>query len=225
MKKQWIFAALSVVALATGAQAGPYHGGQHGAGRWPNWYVGVSGSLTYVDDTNVTSGLGNAGDVSFDSGYGVSGAVGYTPGPTGTLLDYARFEAEIGHRFNDTERFTSRGAVSNLSGELKSYSYMANAYFDFDTQTQVSPYVGVGAGLATVSLEAPSLAVNDDDSVFAYQFMAGLGWQPEFLLNTVLQVGYRYFGTSDPSFTNASGLTIEHEYGVHSMEAGARFRF
>lgn len=225
MKKQWILAALSVVAFASSVQAGPYQGGQHGAGRWPNWYIGVSGALTYVDETNVDVGNRTVGDVEFDSGYGVTGAVGYTPGPTGTLLDYTRFEVEIGHRVNDTENFTAGGAVSGLSGEIKEYSYMANVYFDFDTQTQVSPYVGAGIGLATVTLESPSLAVDNDDSVFAYQFMAGLGWQPEFMLNTVLQAGYRYHATSNPSFTNAAGLGVEHEYGVHSLEAGARFRF
>jgi OmpA-OmpF porin, OOP family len=225
MKKYLLLAA--VIGLMTGnAQAqGAYQGGQHGEGRWPNWYVGVQGSLNYVDDTNASVGNTNAGDVSFDSGYGVSGAIGYTPGPTGTLMDYTRFEFEIGHRFNDLDNFTAGGFVGDIAGDIKSYSYMANVYFDFDTQTQVSPYVGAGIGLDTVSIDSRTVGVNDSDRVFAYQFMAGLGWQPEFLLNTVLQVGYRYHATSDPAFTTNAGQSFEYEYSNHALEAGARFRF
>ncbi len=225
MKKHFILAAF-VALMAGGAQAeGAYPSSQHGEGRWPNWYIGVKGSLNYVNDTNATVGNRNVGDVNFDSGYGVSGAVGYNPGPTGTLMDYTRFEFEIGHRYNDLKNFTAGGTVRNSTGDVKSYSYMMNAYFDFDTKTQVSPYVGAGIGLDTISLDSRTLSVNDSDRVFAYQFMAGLGWQPEFMLNTVLQVGYKYHGTSDPTFTSSTGQSIEHGYTTHALEAGARFRF
>ncbi len=227
ISKKNILMSLAVALMAGGSQAqeAAYPSSQHGEGRWPNWYVGVKGSLNYVDDTNIASANRNVGDLGFDSGYGVAGSIGYTPGPTGSVLDYTRFEFEIGHRFNDLENFTAGGKVSSVSGNIKSYSYMMNAYFDFDTQTQVSPYVGAGIGLDTISMSSKGLGVQDEDKVFAYQFMAGLGWQPEFMLNTVLQVGYRYHGTTDPTFTASTGQSVEHEYTTHALEAGARFRF
>jgi OOP family OmpA-OmpF porin len=227
MMKKYLLLAAVVGLMAGNAQAqGRYEGSQHGEGRWPNWYLGVSGSISYVDETDIQSGNSIAGEAEFENGYGVTGSIGYTPGPTGTLMDYTRFEFEVGHRFNDAEKLSNiGGSVSNLSGEVKTYTYMINTYFDFDTQTQVSPYVGAGIGFGTVSFESASLGVNDDDSVFAYQFMAGLGWQPEFLLNTVLQVGYRYHATSDPSFASGTGQSVETQYSTHALEAGARFRF
>jgi opacity protein-like surface antigen len=224
--KKLLLGLLAAASFASSVNAGPYENqGQHGAGRWPNWYVGLKGSINYVDDTSVTRGNVGAGTVDFDSGYGVAGAIGYTPGPTGTLMDYTRLEFEIGHRFNDLDQLAAGGTFSNIAGEVKSYSYMANVYFDFDTKTQVSPYVGAGIGLDTVTLDSRTVGVNDSDRVFAYQFMAGLGWQPEFLLNTVLQFGYKYHASSDPTFTTNTGQSFEHEYSTHALEAGARFRF
>jgi OmpA-OmpF porin, OOP family len=224
MKKLFL-STLLVGSLVAGASHAVYDGGQFGANRWPHWYIGLGGSLSYVDDSSIKEGNRKLGEVGFQSGYGVTGSLGYTPGPTGTLLDYTRFEFEVGHRANDLEDFASGGRLNTVSGEVKSYSYMANVYFDFDTQTRVSPYVGAGLGLSTMTLESSSLGVEDEDNAFAYQGMVGLGWTPENLLNTVLQVGYRYHATTSPSFAGASGLNIEHDYSTHNLEAGARFRF
>ncbi|TAE83820.1 MAG: porin family protein [Alphaproteobacteria bacterium] len=224
MKKLFL-STLLVGSLFAGASHAGYDGGQFGQHRWPHWYVGLTGSMNFVSDSDVTLGNRGVGTVAFQDGYGLAGSIGYTPGPSGTLLDYTRFEFEIGHRMNDLENFAAGGRYDRISGEVKSYSYMANVFFDFDTQTRVSPYVGGGLGLSTMTLESSTLSIEDEDNVFAYQAMVGLGWQPESLLNTVLQVGYRYHATTSPSFADTAGRNFEHDYNTHNIEAGARFRF
>jgi OmpA-OmpF porin, OOP family len=209
---------------ASSAMAG-YEGGQFGQNRWPNWYIGVSGSVPFVNETDVTSNGNTLGEVDFDSGYGVGGSIGYTPGPMGNFLDNTRFEFEYFYRDNSLDSFTSGASSTSVGQKLTSDAYMLNAYYDINTATRLTPYLGAGAGTTRISLDVPGLGVNSTDNVFAYQLMAGLGWQPETLLNTVLQVGYKYLDASDPEFGSASGATIGHEYQVHSVEAGARFRF
>jgi opacity protein-like surface antigen len=209
---------------ASSAFAG-YEGGQFGANRWPNWYVGVSGTLPFVSSTDVNVGGARAGEVDFDGGYGVGLALGYTPGPNGNFLDNMRFELEYMYRGNDLDTISNAGGSSALSDDLTSDTYMVNAYYDINTGTRLTPYIGAGAGMTNVELSVPTLALDDTDNVFAYQVMAGLGWQPEALLNTSLHLGYRFMDASDPEFTTRTGTRVEHEYQVHGVEAGARFRF
>jgi opacity protein-like surface antigen len=209
---------------ASAAMAG-YEGGQFGKNRWPNWYVGVQGSVPFVNETDVNVNGTKAGEVDFDTGYGIGGSLGYTPGPNGNFLDNMRFEAEYFYRNNELDGFSAGGTSAQIADDISSDTYMINAYYDIDTGSRLTPYVGAGVGFSDIELNVPTLALSDEDSVFAYQLMAGIGWQPEMLLNTVLQFGYRYLDASDPEFGTATGGRVDHEYQIHSIEAGARFRF
>jgi opacity protein-like surface antigen len=113
---------------------------------------------------------------------------------------------------------------------------MVNAYYDIHTPNfSLVPYFGVGLGGASIDAQiiAPFLGpsaqvVDDDDTVFAYQFMAGLGWNVSPTITLTLD--YRYFATTDPEFTpgNAfiSGVPdITSDYNNHSFNLGARFKF
>ncbi len=221
--------ATTIIALgclaATAANAA-YEGNQYKQNRWPHWYIGVQGSIPFVEETDVNVNSSNAGDLDFDSGYGVGVSLGYTPRTQNAILNNSRFELEYYYRQNELDEFNAGGASTQISDDIASQTYMINYYYDFKTDSRMTPYVGAGIGVAEVDLTIPSLAVDDEDSVMAYQLMAGLGWQPEALLNTVLQVGYRFVDTTDnPEFSAINGQRLDHEYMVHSIEAGARFRF
>ena len=41
--------------------------------------------------------------------------------------------------------------------------------------------------------------------------------------NADLTVGYRYFGTGDPEFTEATGAKFDTEYATHNFEVGIKF--
>ncbi len=214
-----------VTALVSTQALAQYNGGQHGRDRWPNWYIGVQGAIPFVNETDVEVNSATIGDLDFETGFGVGASLGYTPGHTRTFLDHTRFELEYFYRHNELDELNSAGTSATISDDISSNSYMFNVYYDIDTGTRFSPYIGGGIGFSDIELNVPSLALSDEDMVFAYQLMAGVGWQPESLLNTVLQIGYRYYDTQDPEFGTATGARLEHEYEIHSIEAGARFRF
>ena len=92
---------------------------------------------------------------------------------------------------------------------------MATVYYDFKLKSDKwSPYVGAGLGFAAIDISNPSviaggikLTGNDlDDTVFAYQIMAGIGYN--ISKNITLSGGYKYFGAADATFTGDMTLAL-----------------
>lgn len=89
---------------------------------------------------------------------------------------------------------------------------MANGYYDHEMgNSPLTPYVGVGLGIADTDLNLAGTSVGDETNL-AYQFMVGLGY--EVAPNVVLTGGYRYFGIFDTEAPNS-----------HEFNLGARFMF
>ncbi len=189
---------------------------------WPKWYVGIQGSLPFVSESDVSIAGANVGDLEYEVGWGLGASLGYRPGSSDTpLLNGFRFEVEYTHREND---FDTLAGVS-VSDDLESDALMFNALYDIETGSKFIPYLGAGIGYASLEANSNILGFSsEDDSVFAYQFMGGVGYAPEMLHNTVWSIGYRYFSTSDPEFSGFGG-TAEIDYDVHNIELGARFMF
>ncbi len=195
----------------------------------PTWYVGLTGSVAFVSDAdyNETGGVSPLnGTIEYEDGYGLTGAVGYRFN-RGSDVNL-RVEGELGIRQNNMERFISTtNSVTNLTDDIEVKSSMVNGYLDFPLGGGWRPYVGAGVGAANVKIDSADLAVSDNDTVFAYQGMVGIYYQPPSMKQLEIGVGYRYFDIGDPDFTtsNVSGSTSEIEYDSHNLEAGARIYF
>ena len=100
---------------------------------------------------------------------------------------------------------------------------MGNGYYAFDVGGGFKPFIGAGIGIAYLDAElsAPGVgpgSVSDDDTVFAYQGIAGVEY--EILTDSAtiaLGVRYSYFATTDYDFADA-----ELEYGTHNVMFGVR---
>ena len=184
---------------------------------WPNWYVGIHARMAWVEDTNLNINGANAGDIDFDNGFGAGASFGYAPGGDG-FWNNTRFEAEYSHNRVDVDTFGG-GAIS---GDLRTDSMMLNAFYDMPIGMSIKPYIGAGAGLAKVNIDSGGL--DDNDRVFAYQFLGGIGYTPSTLQNTTLTLGYRYFATDDPEFSLLN-VPADMELSSHNLEVGARFAF
>ena len=87
---------------------------------------------------------------------------------------------------------------------------------------------GGGIGVANVDFDGhgvtgPGVVMDDDDTVFAWQAIAGVGY--EISSNIVLDVQYRYFNASDVSLTSVSGASSSADYESHAVLGGIRFKF
>lgn len=197
--------ATSTISLAILA-ATMFAGSANAEPRWPNWYVGLHGGWSMDDSYDTNAGA----DVETDGGYIVGASLGYVPPTELPFFNMTRYELEYSFRSNDVE--------SPGTGEVEAHTAMLNMLVDFNTETNWTPYVGGGLGMARIDVDG------DDDSVFAWQLMAGLDYEPESIPMTVWGVRYRYLGAQDADI-NSGGTPVEVEYDNHSIEATARFRF
>ena len=180
-------------------------------------YLGVEGGVTFLSDASV-SGPGLSGDLEYKTGFG-AGVVG------GFDFGTYRLEGEFVYRLNDHDQFS--GSFSGpVDGDTSSWALMVNGYYDFKmVSPTIVPYIGIGIGGASISVDAtaPGVRVDDDDLVFAYQAMAGVG----FVVNkqVTIDLGYKYFATADPSFELVGGGTVDSEYSSHNVFLGLRYNF
>lgn len=149
-----------------------------------------------------------------NSGFGISGAVGYKYGDI-------RTEAEVVY---------SRQNFSNSSAGLSTFAVFANGYYDVFGEDGFKPYVGLGVGVASNSVNGSTdvFGIAGGSTGFAYQLKAGLPYVVNDKLD--LGLGLRLLGLSKSTFDiNANGSkvgTIEMDGGVNFVaEFTARLRF
>ena len=97
---------------------------------------------------------------------------------------------------------------------------MVNAYQDFQTESGMIPYLGIGFGFSRVemgaidSLDMPA----DHDTVFAYAAMAGVS--VPVAESTSLSVEYKYLGTEGPCLDE-----MDFEYDSHMFGTKPSYSF
>ena len=204
------------------------------------WYGSVTGMQNMPSDSEAELGTpvgAVAGDIELSDEMGFALAVGFeTTGGQRVELEAAFRSSDI-EGANDARLETMLGpvpvppSVYRLNGDVDTWSLMVNVRQVIDIGP-VRPYVGGGLGFArhdgTAALAVGRLPPflpaglegeeSGDDTVFAYQFMAGV--EVDMAEDATLFGGYRYMGTAD--------LEIERltaSYDTHAIEAGVRIRF
>jgi opacity protein-like surface antigen len=202
----------------------------------------ISGYGTYLQDADgqATDNLGNGVDYTIESdfGWGVTGAAGLGLDTGQQVCNTLGGEIEGGYRSNGLDQITvhnvsgagvaSFGGVgtAEMDGDVSALTVMANARCE-TPMFNGKFYVLGGGGGANISIDdlsigGTSVGVSDDDDwVGAYQI--GAGWAFPVNPNADLTVGYRYFGTGDPEFTEATGASFDTEYATHNFEVGIKF--
>lgn len=210
---------LASAVAASAAQAGSNE-------VWPNWYVGLSGGVTYLSDSDV-SGT-SVGTLSYDTGWNVNASLGYILPVGYNPLGSARLEFEAGYHQSGLDNTVLSGTSTASPGTARISSYMINGYYDFRSSSHITPYLGAGFGLARVGISHDSGLGNtadDMDTVIAYQGMAGIAYAPSGMPNTEWTLGYRYFVADSPEFRTSGGKVKLDDVTSHSAEIGGRFKF
>lgn len=199
-----IHARHALLGLAFLALTAPTSFAQSGGGT-PGPYVRLEGGWSHPEDLN-SPGLAGfpAGSAKRDDGYIVGGAVGYKWGPWRAEfnLDYAQQDLHSG-----TNVFAAGTGSASLTGSSSDLSFMVNGYYDINTGTRFTPYVGFGVGGSYFRLNkvaTPTAAVaNSGDYVLAYQPIIGVS----YALTNQWLVGleYRYFSTTDATLKYTAG--------------------
>lgn len=158
-------------------------------------------------------GYGGNSDATVDSGTVIGGFVGTHFG------NHGRIEAELAYRQNDL-------AVLGIpvSGEVTSLALMGNAFYDFGDGSGFTPYLGIGMGFASVTLDSAFYNTDDTGTAVAVQAMAGAAIP--FTESLSLTVEGRAFGTVGPSLEdNFGNEAIVTGYYTYAAMLGLRKRF
>jgi opacity protein-like surface antigen len=178
-------------------------------------YIGAGfGIATYPDADLSVPGIGTA-ELSSDAGFMVGVALG-------TKIDSFRIEGEVAFRTNDGDSISGSGGSVSITGDVTTTSLLANGYIDIGSSGPIKPFIGAGMGFANVSIDSPGLA-DDSDTVFAYQFIAGVGISAS--PRTTIDLSYKYLGTSTPSFISVDGYAFDLDYSSHAFQVGIRYAF
>lgn len=177
-----------------------------------NPYVSASAGLALLSSSDVEGSF--VTEIDYKSGYAVNGAFGLDGG-------IYRLEGAIGYQVNDWDEVNGAEIPDDVDAEISILSFMANGYVDIEMPTaMVTPYLMAGAGVANVDFDAEDVVGDSDgDTVFAYQFGAGVGIGAT--PNVTLDLGYRYFATGDVSPDEDVDVTI----ASHNIMAGVRVGF
>lgn len=132
----------------------------------------------------------------------------------GAKYNFLRAELEYSYRGTATQKYH----VATVKSDFQ--SYMFNLYYDFDTETKVSPFVMAGAGLSTVYIDDTATAVEYRDELFTYNVGLGLTYALNEKIN--LDLGYKFVRTNDASVSNGS---VDVATFSNDLYFGARYTF
>jgi opacity protein-like surface antigen len=173
-------------------------------------YGAVGVGAAWVADSDVTVDGVFDGTAEFDTGYAVGAALGY-------MMEIFRLEGEISYMASDMDTYAGLPA----DAEIDALTFLANGYFDFNTGGPMTPYITAGIGASRIEITEPGFA-DEDDTVFAYQIGAGVGYALSETL--ILDFRYRYMSGQDMEISEG-GSIVEVEVASHHLTVGVRMAF
>ena len=183
-------------------------------------YGSVNAGVSMATDSDVSwveDGSSGTETWEYDSGYIVSGAVGY-------MIEKYRVEGEVIYQANDVDTVDSV-SISPISIDTNALSFLVNGYLDFDTGGIMTPYITAGIGASRVEADIMGL-LKFDDTVLGYQLGVGVGFAMSETVS--LDFRYRYLGAAETEFNyNFEGSSGRSEVDIasHNITAGLTMAF
>jgi opacity protein-like surface antigen len=205
-------------------------------------YVSVGGGLAIVPGTTETPHSKdfpknpmdpNDANWAFDLGFGVGGALGYDFGSFRADAEFTYLSSKF---VFDVDKDEGRGENVEADDTLTILAATANAWYDVDTGTAWTPYIGIGVGATNLSVQ---LATGTDEgeqyfdgSGWGFAYQAGVGVAFEVLDGFSLVAGYRFFGTLETDVTDPGEDNDDDDDNIvspmlmaHGIELGLQFLF
>jgi len=190
------------------------------------YYMGLQGGVGFLPDAKASDSEGSF-NFSYDAGFDGSITLGYDLGDEHPKVGRGRVELEVNTASNDINEAEFVEGKVGVDGSVERISVMLNTIGEYSSGSGMILYVLLGLGWAEVSLDNVSILgesfVDDSNSQLAYQ--VGLGVGRRLSDHFVIDISYRYYGTTDPEFTKKDGTSLDYEYASHRVLAGLRFYF
>jgi len=155
----------------------------------------------------------------------------------GIKFNGTNFRAELEYSYKQIGLEEAKPALDNkwLDGRIMAHSFMANIFYDFNNKSYWTPYLGIGVGWALLEHSVNEFEIIKDEEnksiktekgflptettgKLAYQAMVGV--QASISKASIINLGYRYFSTSDVEWD-----MLTAKVGTHVVEIGWRYMF
>lgn len=202
--KKYLFFVLAGMCLVTAAQAEDViktvYVNQANVSN-SSFYASVKGGL------NMAS-VKSDGEKISENGLSVNAAVG------SKIIDFSNgaLRGELEYIYNDK--------IKDKGAEYSAQTLMANVYYDIDINSVITPYVGVGIGVAFNDIKAAR--ASDDSTSLAYSLSTGINIPVNN--NVSFDLGYRYLNMTDSDVTLRAQEVKIKPYS-HQLLAGVRVSF
>lgn len=184
----------------------------------------VSGALgaAFFSDATATANKGALSDfsVEYETGFSVAGALGYE------FSNGIRVEGELDYSRVELDQISQAGVQNSGNGNVSTVTGMINGIYGLKLNN-FTPYLGGGVGFAKFSFDSSTTAnfnaVDDKDTVFAYQVLAGI--EKKLGDSIKLGVGYKFVRYNDVGLRDVTGITLDSDQNVHKVEVRVRYSF
>ena len=210
----WVVAQDAAVQDADAADSGIYFTGgaglaliaEIGKAKSGFWYE-KDGKAFYYDssgakkDGTPTLAEGDI-DAGFDMGWALAGAIGYRFGALRAEGAGSYFSGNL-NSFGNTE--IGKEDYDTLPS-FTTFAVMANGWYDFDTGTMFTPFVGLGIGAfqgtnnGGVPKNAPDSFEAAVQSAWGFAYQGGAGVAMEVADGLSIRLGYQLFGTLETTY-------------------------
>ncbi len=187
--------------------------------------------------SNVSGALANVNQTSGTDTTGVFGAaVGLNLKKWGAPV---RAEVEYAYRtdfnYNPNPNFVNAALPSKSTNSVTTQTLLVNGFYDFDTGTKFTPFVGAGIGAAflntstkgTVISTGATENVSNSRTNFAWSVGAGVNYAID--THWSADLAYRYLDLGSVDFgntvTSASKGQMTGDFTAHEVLAGLRYQF
>ena len=180
------------------------------------YFAGYLGLTTSGDQEFTESSIPRSGDIETKNANSFAGALGVR------LSRQFRIEGEISYSAADMDRMDINNVGSfEMAGELTTWTALINAYYDFDVDWDLQPFIGAGLGISwhegdINDLSGLALDTADDTTRLTWQMGGGLKYRvgPDLAFSGA----YRYLGSTDLDFG-----TYNIDYNNHEIRIGLEY--
>ncbi|SKA90256.1 Opacity protein [Paucidesulfovibrio gracilis DSM 16080] len=221
MKKILVLTMMLILAMSSMAVAsGPNYVGVRGGGMLMDYSdIHVSDTELYHDEDDVVFGAGLVLGRSLEDDLGV---------PLRAELEYM-YRSDFEYGWSET------GGGDNVDVDVESnvQTLFANMYYDIDTDTDFTPFVGFGLGLARVETEwsgngtigGAAFNEGEEDTEYNFAWNLGLGCAYDFNKNWTMEAGYRYVDFGQGKVKVLNGSHIRGDGTSNEFLLGVRYNF
>ncbi len=228
-KKTLLSAGIALTALAAPIFSDAFSPAQAGEEKTGFYGVLSVGVLNLDDpdwDTTVSStAYGGSADLDSD-GAAYELGIGYDFGNWRTDLTYSVSEHDL-DSCTETKQSAACATGGQGSGDLN--TFMANVYYDIETESKFTPYLGAGIGTTEISPDNIKVAGTEYDlkseDTTTYQLKAGVSYEVSEKVNLLGEATYRKYDDIKTSTDVANVEFNVDEISSWSFLFGARYRF